>query len=109
MGPSSRNPTSKNGPRALADLLTELMARRGLARIRAASACEAVWSEVAGPMLAEQSRVGTSRGGVLEVVVASSMLAQEVAFQKASLLTELRRRLPDELIKDLRIRVGRIG
>jgi predicted nucleic acid-binding Zn ribbon protein len=99
---------SENRPRALGEILTELMARRGFARVQAASQTEDVWREVAGP-LAEQSRVGSARRGVLEVIVASSLLAQEIGFQKAALVQALRARLPDEGIKDLRVRVGRLA
>lgn len=99
---------SENRPRALGELLTELMAKRGFARVQAASQTEAAWREVAGA-LAEQSRVGASRRGVLEVVVGSSLLAQEIGFQKSALLAALKTRLPDEGIRDLRVRVGRLS
>jgi predicted nucleic acid-binding Zn ribbon protein len=94
-------------PFALGEVLTELIARRGLARVRAASRWESAWKTVAGPVLAEQSRVLQSRLGVLEVTVANSVLAQEIAFQKTDLIAALSRLLPDEPIHDLRVRVSR--
>jgi predicted nucleic acid-binding Zn ribbon protein len=99
---------AEKGISALGDVLTELMARRGFARVRAAAAWESAWRSAAGPQLSKQSTIGGSRGGTLEVIVANSMLAQEIAFQKPNLIAELRRLLPDERIKDLRVRVGRI-
>lgn len=95
-------------PPALGEILTELMVRRGFARVQTASQAEVAWRDVAGA-LADQSRVGVSRRGVLEVVVASSILAQEIGFQKSALVAALQARLPDEGIRDLRVRVGRLG
>lgn len=95
-------------PRAIGELLTELMARRGFARVKGHAQCEQAWREAVGPFIAERSRIGASRRGVLEVVVASSMLVQEIGFQKTSVIAALRRLAPDEGINDLRVRVGRI-
>lgn len=99
---------TERAPRAIKELLSELMARRGFARVRAGSQCEAAWREAVGPFIAERSRVGSSRRGVLEVIVVSSMLVQEIGFKKRDLVAELRRLLPDEGINDLRVRVGQI-
>lgn len=107
--PLPREKMTSRPPQPIGDLLGELMARRGFARVQAATACENAWRDAAGPLLASQSRVGSARRGVLEVIVASSLLAQEVGFQKAALLAQLKQRLPDEGIRDLRVRVGRIA
>jgi predicted nucleic acid-binding Zn ribbon protein len=93
----------------VADILTELMARRGFARIRAAEAYEQAWREAAGALLAKYSRVGTLRRGALEITVANSTLLQELTFQKAELLKRLTQQLPDEGIRDLRFRLGAIA
>jgi predicted nucleic acid-binding Zn ribbon protein len=93
----------------MADVLSELMARRGYARIRAAAAYEQAWHDVAGNLLAQYTRVGTLRRGALEIIVANSTLLQELTFQKADLLKRLAERLPDEGIRDLRLRLGAIA
>jgi predicted nucleic acid-binding Zn ribbon protein len=97
------------GPQSIGNVLSELMSRRGFARVQSAGACEAAWREAAGPLVAEYTRIGAIRGGTLEVVVANSTLVQELGFQKQSLLTALGELLPDEGIKNLRFRVGKIG
>jgi predicted nucleic acid-binding Zn ribbon protein len=96
------------GPETIGNLLPELMARRGYARVQSAGQYDAAWNEAAGPLAAQYTRVGGLRRGKLEVVVANSTLMQELGFQKAGLLATLTRLLPDQGIKDLRFRLGAI-
>ena len=96
------------GPERSANVLSELMARRGVARLQSGAACVAAWAEAAGPLAAKYSRAGQLRGGTLEVVVTNSALIQEFTFQKAALVETLARLLPDEKIKNLRFRLGAI-
>jgi len=100
---------AQRGPQRIADVLSELMARRGYARVRAAEAYEAAWREAAGVLLAQYTRVGTLRRGALEIRVANSTLLQELTFQRADLVKRLRELLPDEGIRDLRFRLGAIA
>jgi len=76
--------------------------------LQAGAAYEAAWSEAAGPLAAQYSRIGQLRRGTLEVVVANSTLIQELTFQKGGLLKSLARLLPDQPIQDLRFRLGAI-
>lgn len=94
------------GPQQISTILTELMARRGFARIQGASALEKAWREAAGEPLASQTRVGAVRRGKLEVTVANSTLAQELTFRKTALLEALCKALPGQTIRELRLRVG---
>ena len=96
------------GPRKIADVLAQLMARRGFARTCAAANCEAAWREAAGELAARFSRAGEIRRGKLEVTVANSTLVQELNFQKKTILRTLSRLLPEDQIRDLRFRVGPI-
>jgi predicted nucleic acid-binding Zn ribbon protein len=89
-------------------ILSELMARRGFARIQGTAALEAAWREAAGEALGAHTRVGAIRRGKLEVTVANSTLAQELTFRKPMLLEALRKELPEETIRDFRVRVGPI-
>ncbi len=96
------------GPKAIGDVLSELMARRGYARVQSAAAYDAAWCEAAGPLAAKYTRVGQLRRGTLEVVVANSPLLQELGFQKTEILKSLAALLPDEGIEGLRFRLGNI-
>lgn len=96
------------GPQRIADILSELMARRGFGRVQSAAAYEEAWQKAAGELAAKYTRVGALRGGKLEVVVTNSVLIQELVFQKAVLLKTLNQLLPGQGIKDLRFRLGAI-
>lgn len=92
-------------PQKLADILAQVTARRGFARVRSQNDLDQAWRDVAGD-LAKRSRVGGMRRGVLEITVSHSTLVQEMSFHKARLLTGLAERLPEQEISDLRFRVG---
>ena len=94
------------GPKPIGNVLSELMVRRGYARVQTARAYETAWREAAGELVAQYTRVGALRRGTLEVVVDNSTLVQELTFQKPTLLKLLTRLLPDEPLEDLRFRVG---
>jgi len=96
------------GPEPIANILAELMARRGWARLQSSATVEAAWREAAGEQLAQYSRPGPIRRNTLEVVVANSTLLQELTFQKSAILSRLDSLLPDQRIRDLRFRLGTI-
>jgi predicted nucleic acid-binding Zn ribbon protein len=96
------------GPEKIGNVLGELMARQGYARVQSSGAREAAWRQAAGELAAQYTRVGSVRRGKLEVVVANSTLMQELTYQKTDLLSSLAELLPDETINDLRFRVGAI-
>ncbi|MCS7305565.1 MAG: DUF721 domain-containing protein [Thermoguttaceae bacterium] len=96
-------------PRHVSDILTELMVRGGYFRRQWAMVLEEAWCRAVGPDLASVTRIGRLRRGVLEILVGSSPVLQELTFGKAELLSRLRQLLPDEPIHDLRFRLGRIG
>lgn len=90
----------------MADVLSELMARRGYARVQAQDVIAEAWGKAVGDELAKSTRVGVRRRGVLEIIVAHSTLVQELAFQKGAILQQLDKLVPNEAIRDLRFRVG---
>jgi len=96
------------GPQAIGNVLSELMARRGYARVQSAAAFDEAWREAAGPLAAKYSRPGQLRRGVLEVVVGNSTVMQELSFQKSEIIKSLTGLLPDQGIENLRFRVGNI-
>src|SRR5713101_1746937 len=94
-------------PEKLGEILSRLFAARGWGRRHERIQLEEAWSEVIGQRGADHTRVGILRRGVLEILVDSSVLLQELAhFQKRHLLEQLRSRLPAIAIKDLRFRAG---
>ena len=96
------------GPQSLGNVLSELMSRRGYARIQSSATYEVAWAEAAGPLTAKYTRPGQLRRGTLEVLVANSTLVQELGFQKQDLINVLSKLLPDQGIKNLRFREGNV-
>jgi predicted nucleic acid-binding Zn ribbon protein len=94
------------GPQPIAETLSVLLARRGYAFVEAAAARDEVWGAIVGPTMAQYSRMGNIRRGVLEVTVGNSTVLQELTFQKKQLLEKIVVTLPDQKICDLRFRIG---
>ena len=95
-------------PKPIGNILAELLARRGYARVQSAGLSSEAWRSAVGEQIAALSRPGQVRRGTLDVSVTSSTLVQELGFQKQQLLKRLQELLPDEKIRDLRFRVGPI-
>ncbi len=65
------------------------------------------WEEIVGQQLSRVTSPRSLRGATLEVGVANSVLAQELSFQKATLLARLRRFLDeDQIVSDIRFYVS---
>lgn len=97
------------GPQPISEILSEVIARRGYARVQSTNDLEATWREAAGELVAKYTRLGAVHRSTLEVIVANSTLRQELGFQKQELLEKLQQLLPEGKIKDLRFRVGSIA
>ncbi len=104
---SKKSEPRKRDARKLAEVLPQLMARRGYNRLLAQEDYSEVWQEIAG-QLSQHSRPGQLRRGVLEVIVTNSAVVQELTFQKRRLTKALSERMPDRKIRDLRFVVGSI-
>jgi len=96
-------------PKKVGDVLANLLARRGYARIQAAALLQGTWDKLIGERLAGKTRVGRLQRGVMEVTVQSSAVMQELTFQKTRLLKSIKETMPEEKIRDLKFRVGPIG
>ena len=90
----------------MADALGELLARRGFARVQSAGVLENAWQQVAGEHLAPHTRLSGIKRGKLEIMIANSMLLQEVTYRKTELLQQMIAAAPDAGIRDLRFSVG---
>ncbi len=97
---------AKGQPQPIGEVLSQLMARRGYARVQSAGALAEAWRQAAGERNADRTQATAVRRGVLEVLVANSTLAQELGFQKRAMVARLAELLPDENIRDLKFRVG---
>jgi predicted nucleic acid-binding Zn ribbon protein len=104
--PGSARFASPSQPERLGEILSRLFAARGWGRRHERIRLEEAWSEVIGPAGAKHTFPGLLRRGVLEITVDSPVLLQELAhFEKRRLLEQLRSRLPEMVINDLRFRI----
>ena len=90
-------------------LVSELLTRRGYARVKAASQLTDIWGDVVGERIAGMTSVGTIRRGMLEVTCKNSAVMQELAFKKHSLVTKLNQKMGNQAnqqIQDLKLRVA---
>jgi predicted nucleic acid-binding Zn ribbon protein len=95
------------GPEPIGEILSRLFTARGWGRRQGRLRLEQAWAEAAGGQLAEHTRVGALRRGVLEVEVDNAVLLQELAhYHKRRLLEQLRGRLGEITLTDLRFRAG---
>jgi predicted nucleic acid-binding Zn ribbon protein len=93
----------------MGDVVSQLLARRGYAQETTATEIVAAWQTAAGESIARQTRVGLVRRGTLDVVVANSVVSQELTFRKMQLIADLARHLPEHKIKNIRFRTGNLG
>ncbi|HEX5272187.1 MAG TPA: DciA family protein [Gemmataceae bacterium] len=97
------------GPESLGEFLSRLFVARGWGRRQDRLRLEEAWAAAVAAcgLSPDETRVAALRRGVLEVVVGSGVLLQELAhYHKRRLLTELRTRLAGTTLTDLRFRAG---
>jgi predicted nucleic acid-binding Zn ribbon protein len=94
-------------PKQIGKVIAQLVQRKGYAQVRTADQREKAWQVAAGEM-ASFTQVGGLRRGVLEVLVANSLVMQELSFRKEDLLAQLQEALPETKIQQIRFRIGQI-
>lgn len=98
--------TRMSEPQHLSAALSELIARRGLARVQANAQLAAAWNRAAGQRIAGRTKVLGLNRSVLEIGVANAALMNElVSFHAAALLEKLRDEYSEQSIRDLRFRL----
>lgn len=96
-------------PKKASNVVAQLFAKKGYGQPRTNEQLRTAWAEAAGPALGKFCQAGVVRRGVLEVIVANSMMAQELGFEKTRLLKAMQQKLPDARIEGLRFKVGRLA
>jgi predicted nucleic acid-binding Zn ribbon protein len=97
----------EKGPESLTDILSQLFTARGWGRRSERLHLEQAWEAAVGQTYVGKTRAGALRRGVLEIHVENAVLMQELnSFHKRRLLADLKRRLPNTPITDLRFKAG---
>lgn len=95
-------------PKRIADVVAQLVQRRGYAQVQAAREWDQAWQQAVGERFAKVTSPGVLKRGVLEVIVANSLLMQELGFDKERLLEAMQTALPEAGLKQIRFRVGKV-
>ena len=95
-------------PHHVREVMSRHLSQRGYAQIQAVAELQRFWRSVVGPQWAHDSRPGTLRRGVLEVLVRNSTILQELSFRKRELLQQLAENEQGVEIKNLKFRIGEI-
>ncbi len=98
----------QRAPQPIAEPLSRLLSRQGYAQQVGMEQRDQAWRQAVGQTLAEHTRVGRLRRGVLEVIVRNSAVMQQLVFGKRQLLSRLAENAPGLTIRDCRFRVGAI-
>jgi hypothetical protein len=94
------------GPERLSSGLSELIARRGYARVRGDAQLQSAWAAAAGALVARQTRATAIRQGVLHVAVGHAPLLSELAgYYRQALLEKLQGQHAALRIKDIKFKL----
>ena len=93
-------------PKRIRTVVNDLLARRGYAQVQGAEQLAAAWRVAAGPALANASKPGLIRKGVLNVVVETSVAMQELTMRRRAILERLGKEAPELKVVGLKFRVG---
>ena len=97
-------------PQHLSNALSEFIALRGLARSRSNAQLDDIWRDVAGSVVASQTKAQGIKRGVMQINVSNSPLLSELAmFHKCSLLKALREKYPNLKVHELKFRLQTIS
>ena len=95
----------QRGPKRIDGILSDLMTRRGYARVFSNNKLLEAWEQVVPASLASQACPGKLSRGLLEVAVENSVALQELAFAKQEMIDGLNRLIDGQKIRDIRFRV----
>jgi predicted nucleic acid-binding Zn ribbon protein len=104
-----RDGNRAGGPQAIGRIVSRLLARTGYDNEQGSEALAAAWRAAVPAHLADHSRPGRVRRGVLEVSVSHAAVAQEFGFHKRDVLARLTQALPGTAITDIRCRLTHSG
>ncbi|MEM1305614.1 MAG: DUF721 domain-containing protein, partial [Planctomycetota bacterium] len=89
-------------------VMAQVLSKRGYAAVAGDGRLREAWAVVVGPAMARQCEATRVSRGRLEVIVANSLVRQEIQFDEPRLLTAIQNAVPDARITGLRFRVGRV-
>ena len=95
----------RRGPKRIDGILSDLMTRRGYARVFSNNELLEAWAQAVPDRLGELTCPGKLSRGLLEVEVENSTALQELAFSKQKIINDLNQHLDGQRVRDIRFRV----
>jgi len=95
----------RRGPRRIDGILSDLMTRRGYARVFSNNELLEAWNKAVPADLRGLTSPGKLSRGRLAVDVENSAALQKLAFAKQDIITDLNRLLDEQKVRDIRFRV----
>lgn len=90
----------------ISQALTELIALKGLVRVRGDQRLKEAWDEAAGEKIASQTTAQAIKNRIVMVGVENSALLNELnSFHKSSLLQKLQKEYGKQDVRDIRFRL----
>lgn len=96
-------------PKRIGHVLADLMALRGYAQADAARKRAEVWQQIVGQRMAEHSHAGEIRRGTLTILAGNSMVLQELDLRKQELLERINQALPEQRVRKILLKVGKLA
>lgn len=96
-------------PKQAGNLVNQLMARRGIAQQQYNNELASTWDQVVGPQWNQLTKPANLNRGVLEILVANSLVNQQLTFEKKKLLEKMKQAMPEMNLKALRFSVGNVN
>ena len=96
----------RRGPKRIDGILSDLMTRRGYARVFSNNELLEAWGQAVPARLGELTCPGILARGLLDVEVENSTALQELAFSKQKIINDLNQLLDGQKVRDIRFRVA---
>ena len=100
---------SRFQPKRIGGVIRKLMSQKGYGQTQVAESLEQAWREAVGKELAATTRPGNVSRGVLHCHAADSAVCMELEFVKQGVLRELKSKLPELNIRDLKVKVSNLN
>ncbi len=94
-------------PKSAGTLAGKVITRHGVAAVQSTNEMETAWHTIAAQWK-PVTNVGPLRRGKLEIIVANSMVNQQLTFEKKKLIDAMNKQLKTQTIQELTFRVGQV-
>jgi len=98
----------KNGPVAISQAVEAVLRGLGSGKVPQADSLSKAWAKSAGGNSAKHTRPVDIKDGVLIVHVDSSGWLHQLTMEKMKILSQMRKEMGMDVIKDIKLRIGEI-